>query len=173
MRQIIAHKYKRFVWYTEIVLALLTLFLIYNYLPIGGEKRTFYLSSSTAEGVVKALKEEGYSVTPLDKMVLRLIHTPQKGWYTLDPDKQGRFLFFEQMYKQRNHRIMTLIIYPGETRDELIERLAHDTKLEKLKLQKRYAKLARHKEGDIIAGSYPVARDAVTRGAKIGSVKSC
>jgi UPF0755 protein len=55
---------------------------------------------------------------------------------------------------------MTLIIYPGETRDELIDRLAHDTKLDKQQLQKRYTKLARHKEGDIIADSYPVARDA-------------
>ena len=160
MKQLIATKYKRFVLYLEVVFGLLTLFLIYNYIPVNHGTKTFYLASSRSEDVVAQLKKEGYDVTPIDKVVIQLIKTPKEGWYRLDPDAQGRFLFFEQMYKQRTAKLMHLRIYAGETTEELLARLANDMKLDKEKLARRYHTLAHFKEGDILAGEYTIARDA-------------
>lgn len=159
MKQLIAAKYKRFVLYLEVVFGLLTLFLIYNYIPVNHGTKTFYLASSKFGDVVAQLKKEGYDVTPIDKAVMKLIKTPKEGWYRLDPDAQGRFLFFEQMYKRHTNNLMHIRIYAGETADELLKRLANDMKLDKQKLSQRYHMLAHFKEGDILAGTYTIARD--------------
>ena len=160
MKQLIAAKYKRFVLYVEILIGILALFLIYNYTPINHGHRLFYLASSKFEDVVAQLKKEGYEITAIDKVVMQLIKTPQEGWYRLDPDAQGRFLFFEQMYKRHTNNLMHIRIYAGETADELLKRLANDMKLDKQKLSQRYHMLAHFKEGDILAGTYTIARDA-------------
>jgi UPF0755 protein len=159
MKRIISEKYTYFVRYTEIILLLCAIFLLYNYFPLKGAKQTLYLPNDP-DRIIEILRENGYSITPVDKIVMRLIRTPKAGWYSIDPNAHGRFLFFEQLYKRREENIMHLPIYPGETRDELVRRLAHDMKLDPDALMTRYNMRARFKEGDIVAGEYLVARDA-------------
>ncbi|RUM73676.1 MAG: hypothetical protein DSZ10_02880 [Sulfurovum sp.] len=161
MKQLIAKKYKRFVIYVEIFLVLTSIVLVYNFIPINGGKTTFYLSTTEPQKIIAKLKEEGYAITPIDKYVLQLIHTPEKGWYTLDPDAYyGRFLFFEHMYKHKSRRLMDVVVFAGETKEELLHRLGNDMKLNKEKLHTRYLSKAKYEEGDILAGRYTVAREA-------------
>jgi len=160
MTQILSKKYKRFVYYVEIVALLLLLAVIYNFIPINDGKKTFYLSSSEPEAVIAQIKAKGYEVTALDKFMLKLIEVPKEGWYTVDPKAHGRFLFFEFMYRQKSKKLMDIVIYPGETKEEMLERLSNDMKLDKIKLKQHYLAKAKYKEGDIISGRYTIARNA-------------
>ena len=55
---------------------------------------------------------------------------------------------------------MDVLIYAGETKNELTARLANDMKLDQKKLLDTYNELAFFKESDILAQRYTIARDA-------------
>jgi len=159
MKQILLSKYRRFVRYVEIIIAVLMLGLMYHFIPVNEGSRILYLPSSDINETVHILERNGYTVTPVDKLMLMLQHTPQKGWYDLEDTREGRFLFFKNLHKKRA-RTMEVKVYAGETADELLERLAADMKLDKAKLREAYRKRSRFQEADIFAGRYTLARKA-------------
>jgi len=160
MKHIISAKYKCFVLFIEIFIVILLLPLFYNYVPIDkNAPTTFYIPSSHIDDVVYALEKNGYTVTPIDKLMLKLIHTPEKGWYHVDHDEYGRLLFFATIHNKKTET-MDILIYPGETAEELVSRLSKDMKLDKEKLQQKYKMLTRFQEGDILAKRYSIARKA-------------
>jgi len=160
MKKIISSKYKCFVLVIEIFTVILLLPIFYNYLPIDkNAPTTFYLPSSDLDDVVDALEKNGYTVTVIDKLMLKLIETPQKGWYHVDHDAYGRLLFFATVHNKKAET-MDIVIYAGETVEELITRLANDMKLDKVKLQQKYKTLTRFQEADIFANRYSIARKA-------------
>lgn len=160
MKHIISAKYKCFVLFIEIFIVILLLPIFYNYAPIDKKASpTFYIHSSDIDDIVYALKKNGYTVTPIDRMMLKLIRTPKKGWYHVDHDEYGRLLFFATIYDKKTET-MDIIIYPGETSEELLSRLSKDMKLDKVKLQQKYKMLTRFQEADILAKRYTLARKA-------------
>ncbi|MDQ1325605.1 MAG: Endolytic murein transglycosylase [Campylobacterota bacterium] len=159
MKQIISHKYRRFVIYFKIFMAVILLPLVYNFIPINHTTTTFYLPASDFETVKKTLKKNGYDVTWIDALMLKLIRVPMKGWYEVDPKEHGRLLFYEYLHRKRA-RTMQVVIYAGETKEELVKRLANDMKLDEEKLMRYYKKYARFEEGDILAHRYTIARSA-------------
>lgn len=158
MKQIISHKYRRFVIYVEIFAGLLLLGIIYHFIPIHGAT-TFYIPSSDFKTVKKTLQKNGYDVTWIDSAMLKLIRVPTKGWYRVEPEKHGRLTFFEFLYRQKAPT-MQVVIFAGESKEALIERLANDMKLDPVKLMRYYDNYAQFKEGDIIANRYTLARSA-------------
>ena len=160
MKQIISHKYRCFVVAVEIILLMVMLPVLYHFIPIRKQANdTFYLSSARIDDVVASLELQGYTVTFIDKIMLQLIKSPQKGWYSVDKQAYGRFLFFADLHSQKA-LTMSLVVYAGETVDELTTRLAKDMHLNKDKLLKAYQKHSRFKEGDIFAKRYILARKA-------------
>lgn len=160
MKHIISTKYKCFVLFIEVFTVILLLPLFYNYIPIDkNAPTTFYISSSHIDDVVYTLKKNGYTVTPIDRLMLKLIRTPGKGWYHVDHDEYGRFLFFATIHSKKAET-MNIYIYPGESTEELVSRLSNDMKLDKVKLQKKYKILTRFREADILAKRYTIARKA-------------
>ncbi len=160
MKHIISAKYKCFVLFMEIFIVLLLLPIFYNYAPIDKKASpTFYVPSSHIDDIVYALKKSGYTVTPIDKLMLKLIRTPEKGWYHVNHDEYGRLLFFATIYDKKTET-MDIIIYPGETSEELVSRLSKDMKLDKVKLQQKYKMLTRFQNADILANRYTIARKA-------------
>lgn len=159
MKQIISAKYRRFVLYVEIFMAILLLPLLYNFVPLNDGTKTFYIPSSNIADIVHTLEENGYTVTWIDRFMLKLIHTPEKGWYSVETNKHGRLLFFEYLHRKKAET-MELVVYGGETSEELVARLAKDMKLDKEKLFKQYKMLSRFNEADIFAQRYTIARRA-------------
>ncbi|RRS30183.1 MAG: hypothetical protein P794_08180 [Epsilonproteobacteria bacterium (ex Lamellibrachia satsuma)] len=159
MKQILSAKYRHFVLYMEIFAAILLLPVLYNFVPVNHGTKTFYIPSSNIDDVVRTLKENGYAVTFIDRFMLKLLHTPEKGWYSVEPDKHGRLLFFEHLYREKA-KTMEVVVYAGETAEELVTRLAGDMKLNKEKLLGNYRELTRFREADIFAQHYTVARKA-------------
>jgi len=160
MKHIITAKYKCFVLFIEIFIVILLLPIFYNYVPIDkNAPTTFYIPSSNIDGITDALKKNGYTVTVIDKLMLELIETPQKGWYNVDHDEYGRLLFFATIHNKKTET-MDIIIYAGETAEELVTRLSKDMKLDKVKLQQKYKTLTRFQEADIFAKRYSIARKA-------------
>lgn len=160
MKEIIAKKYKRFILTMEILMLLLLLPLAYNFVPINKGTKTFYMPSSDINCVVKTLNVNGYEVTAIDRWMLRFTQVPEEGWYSVEPSSYGRFTFFKNFYKQKTHSTMDIVVYAGETKEELISRLANDMKLDKQKLLDRYKILAYFEEADVLAQRYTIARKA-------------
>jgi UPF0755 protein len=160
MIRLLTKKYKRYILYLQIIIVLLSLPFIYNLLPIHSKIKTFYLSSSIPKDIAKTLEKHGYWVTPIDKMMLTLKEIPQIGWYTVQEKESGRFSFFTNLYKMKTDALMNVVIYAGETKEEISHRLANDMKLNEKKLLQHYDSLSRFKEGDILASSYSLARKA-------------
>lgn len=160
MKKIFAAKYRRFVLYVEILMALILLLLAYNFVPLNKGTKTFYNTSSNLDNFIDTLKTHGYEVTWIDKMLLKYNRQPTEGWYNIDSRKQGRFSFFKNLHKQKTDKTMEVVIYAGETKVELTKRLANDMKLDHTKLLNVYQSLARFEEADILAKRYTIAREA-------------
>ena len=160
MKKILSNKYKHFVITFEVFMFIVLIPIIYNYVPVNKGTKTFYIPSSNIDVVVDTLKSNGYEVTWMDKMILQLQKVPEEGWYSVEPKKYGRFVFFQHLYKRRSDALMDIVVYAGETKKELTARLANDMKLDQDKLLKVYEKLAHFKEADILAQRYTIARNA-------------
>lgn len=160
MIKTLTDKYRRFVLYFEIFMLLLLLPLAYHLVPVNEGTKVFYIPSSNIDNVVITLKSNGYEVTWIDKLMLRLEKTPDEGWYSVEPSKQGRLIFFQHLYKQKTNETMDVVVYAGETKDELTARLANDMKLDQEKLLNIYKELAHFEEADVLAQRYTIARKA-------------
>jgi len=152
-------KYKRFVIYVGIVLFFILLPVLYNLLPLKGVPKTFYISSSKLEDVKKSLEQNGYRVTSIDRLMMQSTEVPTKGWYSVDIDAYNRLDFFRTLY-QHKAKTMDVVVYAGETAEELTGRLANDMKLDQKKLLAYYNKETLFKEADIFADRYTLARSA-------------
>lgn len=160
MIKILSDIYRNFVLYFKIYMLLLLIPLTYNFIPVNKGTQTFYISSSNIDDVIKTLKTNGYEVTWIDKLMLKLRKTPDEGWYSVEPTEHGRLLFFQHLYKQKTDELMDVVVYAGETKEELIVRLANDMKLDQEKLLNLYHTHAHFKEADILAQRYTLARKA-------------
>lgn len=160
MKKLILEKYKNLIIGLDIFMIILLIPLLYNYVPFNNGTKTFYIPSSDIKDVVDTLKSNGYEVTWIDKMMLKLRKTPDEGWYSVDPSKHGRFTFFQHLYKNKTQQLMNVVVYAGETKEELTKRLAYDMKLDQNKLLDTYRTFAQFEEGDILAQRYTIARNA-------------
>jgi len=153
-------KFRRTTLLIEGLLLLFVFAMLYNFfLPIGKEGRIVYFDVNNRQEVLQTLQQNGYNITDWDIFLLPYHAIPAKGWYRLLHTKDGRYHFFDAL-NQNPVESMHLRIYPGETREEIIRRLANDMKLDAKKLQHFYDKKAQFKEADILAGTYNIARGA-------------
>jgi len=162
LKRIIRTKYRILRLLSKLFIVLLLIPLIYNYIPVQKGKSTFYLPSSDLESVIDTLKENGYGVSGIDKVMLQFFKTPQKGWYTVQNTPKKRFKFFDELGRQQAKK-MRVKLYAGETSIELTKRLANDLKLNHKKLLQEYRRQTKYLEGDIFSGYYHIARKADER----------
>lgn len=162
MKRIIKLKYRIVVLFIEIFTFILIAFLAYNFVVTPKGKKTFYLHSSDIETLSSTLEKNGYKIFFIDKLLMKFIALPKKGWYSIKDKNKGRFFFFDDLYTQKipSDKLMNIKVFAGETKEELSKRIANDMKLDKQKLLQQYKYLSRFEEGDILAGKYTVAREA-------------
>ena len=161
MKHFISAKYRCFVLFVEIFIVIFLLPVFYNYIPVSKDaSTTFHINSSNIDDVVSTLEKIGYSVTFIDKLMLKLVQVPEKGWYHVDRNEYGRLLFFENMYNKKTDHTMDIVVYAGETSEEIVTRLANDMKLDRKKLEELYKTFSRFGASDIFAQRYTIARDA-------------
>ena len=162
MKRVIRVKYKLLRFLSKVLIVLLLIPLIYNYIPVQKGKSTFYLPSSNIDSIITTLKENGYGVSKIDKLMLKYIKIPEIGWYTVEQTPKKRFKFFEQLSTQ-HAKTIRIKIYAGETSEELTKRLAKDLRLNHKKLLQEYRRLTKYLEGDIFSGFYQIPRKADER----------
>jgi len=158
MKQLIAQEYKRIARYIEIIIVIVLVAFLYNIYSPASPHKTFYLSGKSSKITANELEKYGYTVTIIDQLFMHMEKLPKKGWYHVTEEKQNRFDFFSSLYRQKAKQ-MKVLVYAGETSDELCKRLANDMKLDKAELLGEYEKRSRFKEADIFAGSYVLARN--------------
>jgi UPF0755 protein len=162
MKKLIRKKYNFLRFLSKIFIVLLLTPLVYNYIPVQKGKSTFYLPSSDIDTVIDTLKEYGYGVSEVDKLMLKYLKTPEKGWYTVKNTPKKRFKFFEQLSKKKAKTIRVKL-YAGENSIELTKRLSKNLRLNHKKLLQEYRRMTKYLEGDIFAGYYQVSRKADER----------
>jgi UPF0755 protein len=162
MKRIIRTKYRILRFVSKFIIVLFLSPLVYNYIPVQKGKSTFYLPSSNIDDVINTLREHGYGVSEIDKLMLHFFKPPEKGWYRVEKTPKQRFKFFEQL-ENKKAKTMRVKLYAGETSIELTKRLARDLKLDAKTLLEEYRRLTKYLEGDIFAGFYQVARKADER----------
>ncbi len=159
MKKLIQMKYRILRFFIKIFIVLLLIPIAYNFIPVHMGKSTFYIPASDIDTVIDTLHENGYGVSLIDKLLLRFVETPEKGWYTLHETPAKRFKFFNFLQANRA-KTMRVKLYAGETSDELTKRLANDLKLDHRKLLLQYRSQTKYLEGDIFSGRYVIARKA-------------
>jgi len=154
---------RRFKYLVRLLEALLVLFiflLAYNFLlPLGEKGKVLFFDANDTKSILYTLKKNGYNITRFDAWLIPESDLPMKGWYKVEHTRDGRWYFFHSL-SQNPLPEMHIVVYPGETHKELLLRLANDMKLNRNILEKRYKTDARYAEGDILAGSYSIARSA-------------
>ena len=135
------------------------LFLNYNDIPLVKRSNAIYISSSEKEKVIEALQKGGVAFHWADYLVLEVIDLPKEGWYRIKEDSKGRFYFFHTLAQQKAST-MGIVIFAGETVEEIFDRLNKDMSLDKEKLAGFYEKYSRFLEGEILADRYIMAKNA-------------
>ncbi len=146
------------IYIIEATLVLSIVLLYYYLLPISSETKVFYVPDTSTKSTIKTLKKNDYKLSWIDELLIKEIPPLEKGWYSVE-NSTHRVDFFNSLDSKKT-KTMEIVVFAGETKQELIKRLANDLKLDKEKLLKRYNVLSRYKEGEIIAQRYTVARNA-------------
>lgn len=152
-------RYTRFIAAITIVLVLLSIPLFYIFFPMNHLSKTFYIASSNMDDMSKTLQENGFTVTWIERWMMQSRELPAKGWYHVDTEGYGKFDFFSTLY-QKKAKTMNVVIFAGETAEELTARLSNDMKLDQKKLLAYYHTHTIFNEADIFAGRYTIARSA-------------
>ncbi len=155
---------KRSLFCISVVTLLITsvcfiLFLNYNDIPLVKRSNAIYISSSEKEKVIEELQKGGVVLHWADYLLFKVIELPKEGWYNIQEDRKGRFYFFHTLYQQKAST-MGIVIFAGDTVEEIFNRLSKDMSLEKEKLSQFYEKYSRFLEGEILANRYVVAQHA-------------
>jgi UPF0755 protein len=138
---------------------LFILFLSYNDILLSKRGDAIYISSSKKEDVIESLQRGGVELHWADYKLLDFIDLPKEGWYKIEQNPRGRFYFFYNLHQQRADT-MGIVVFAGDTVDEIFTRLAKDMSLDKDKLSNYYEKYSRFLEGEILATKYTIAKDA-------------
>jgi len=155
---------KRSFFCTLIVLFLLlsisySLFLTYDNTPLTKRSDAIYILSSDKNSVVSSLQKSGVTLNKVDKFLLEYIDLPTEGWYRVDISNRSRLHFFTNLHKNRAST-MTIVVYAGDTVQEIFERLAKNMGLNADNFLGYYEKYSQFLEAEILADKYIVAKDA-------------
>jgi len=132
----------------------------YNDLPLEVNQNSIYLTTSSGDhkSFMKSLKQSSIQLNLVDELLLYFIAPPEEGWYDIVPQKHERLDFFFSFHKHRS-RTMNIVVFGGDTNDEIFEKISNDMNLDKNKLMAAYRKHSEFVEGGILAGGYTVSQN--------------
>ncbi|MEA1953675.1 MAG: endolytic transglycosylase MltG [Campylobacterota bacterium] len=160
MKKIILALALSFLYLSELLIGIFCFILLYASMPINSGSEIFHIPSSTHKSIIKTLKQNNYAINWIDKLIIKQIHVPQKGWYQVDTNLYDNKIDFYSSISKKRAKTMDIVVFAGETKKELIQRLANDVKLDSKKLLEQYNILTRYQEADIVAQRYTIARKA-------------
>ncbi|MEA3418786.1 MAG: endolytic transglycosylase MltG [Campylobacterota bacterium] len=159
MKQKKSAPYRLFTILAGAIVFILFLLIMYNETPLTKGKAVFYIPSSAVNDVAESLEKSGYELSGVDRFILDWVELPQAGWYRMDPDELGRLFFFKNLH-QKQAETMRIVIFAGDTTDEILHRLARDMVLSEERLKANYKKYSHFREGGLLADKYIMARAA-------------
>jgi len=160
MRHRLSRNFRYFTYFLEALIAAGVIVAIYNFfLPLGPKERTLYFHSPATASVLQILHTNGYNITDIDHLLLPEHALSKKDWYRIVNKHDGRLSFFREL-GAHPAQTMDVTLFAGETTEEMLKRLANDTKLERKKLEEEMKKHSRVGEGELFAGRYRIARSA-------------
>lgn len=137
------------------IFVLLIIVLLYFNAPIK-TKHNIKLPSSNAGEIVHYLNKEGYGVTFLDKLFLKLApQKPIKGWIHFNKTKLPRYQFLLALTRKVNFYIPVTVI-PGETTYFVLNNISKKLDLNRTLLKEELNKQAFYKEGNFLADTYNI-----------------
>ena len=149
--------YRIFITIIISVAIILSLIILYNENPIKNGKSIIYIPSSNLDEIIYTMNQNGYELNSIDRIVMKYINLPKEGWYKFDSKELGRLSFLKNMYKKKEKSIQ-IVVFAGDTNEEMCHRLAIDLNINESKLLKAYKNYTQFKEGNILAGKYKLAK---------------
>ena len=118
-------------------------------------KQNLKLPSSNAQEIIIFLKQKNYSVNFLDRVFLKSLTKPLKGWIYISKKELPRYKFLKEISSYSNHYTPITII-PGETTHFVLLNLAKKLNMNIDKLKTNYAIMKKYKEGNFLANTYNI-----------------
>ncbi|ADV46404.1 aminodeoxychorismate lyase [Nitratifractor salsuginis DSM 16511] len=136
---------------------LLLSFLYYLSLPVHPPKN-LQISDSSIDSIISKLQKQGVEVGVIDRLILRRMPPPKRGWLYLGRSTMDRLEFLRTIGSDRG-RFKAVTLIPGETTVIFLGQLAKALDKNATKLRQAYRKSSPYPEGGILAESYNIPLD--------------
>jgi UPF0755 protein len=138
---------------------LVVAFMIYIFMPIK-TTQTVILPKGSITKTINHLKEQGYSLTPIDTYILAyLLNQPKSGTLTIGEGSMSRIKFLQKLSSAKE-AIDVITLIPGETKEIFLEELAKKEHLNLENLTKYYNQFSYYPEAGIIPDTYHLAKES-------------
>lgn len=130
--------------------------LYYLTLPFKSESVVF-VPQGTLNKIIANLDNNGYKMSKIDSLALRILGQPQAGWIDLGKEdlKRGEFL---QRLTTAKAALINITLIPGETTLVFLHQIADKFNLDKDKLISEYEKQASYAEGMLYPETYKIPK---------------
>jgi len=138
----------------EILLIISVSFIYYLNQPVES-KKVVYIPNGSINKIISHLVANGYDLSKLDSLLLRLIGSPQSGWIDIGKNSLTRAEF---LYKLTTSKaaLRSITLIPGETTYIFLNQLASNLNLDRDELQLMYEKYTPIEEGAFVPDTYKI-----------------
>jgi len=117
------------------VLLLLIIFILFYLTREVDVKQIIYIPKGNTNYTIKYLNQQGYDISKIDKIFIRMFGYPQAGWIDLKEEKMSKLDFLYRLTKSKA-ALTKVTIIPGETNYFIYKQIS-----KKLKIPKMYCNI--------------------------------
>jgi UPF0755 protein len=117
------------------VLLVFIIFILFYLTREVNVKRIVYVPKGNTNYTIKYLQHEGYDISKIDKIFIRIFGYPQAGWIDLKEERMSKLDFLYRLTKSKA-ALTKVIIIPGETNYFIYKQIS-----KKLKIPKMYCNI--------------------------------
>ena len=130
--------------------------LYYLTLPLKSESVVF-VPQGTVNKIIANLNNNGYTLSKIDAITLRILGQPQAGWINIGEKPLNRGEFLHKLTTAKA-ALVSITLIPGETTLVFLHQLAEQLGLDKDKLIAEYQKQAPYIEGMFYPETYKIPK---------------
>jgi len=139
--------------FTILIIFILSI-VVYLFIPRSSD-RLIYFPKKNNKLFCKYLQNQEIPVNDLDCYILKNYINVKSGWIRTS-GYINKFDLFNFASKSKIEKTRTMIVYAGETLDDLAYKIAKQANLDSKKIKEIYKKLALFKDGAIVARKYKI-----------------
>lgn len=118
-------------------------------------QKVLYIPKGSISKIITHLWVNGYNVSKIDSLILRVLGSPQSGWINIG---QTNITKFDFLYKLTTAKaaLRSITLIPGETTYVFLNQLAKNLNLDREILQQEFNRQSAQNEGVFVPNSYKI-----------------